>query len=197
MEAAQHGALRKKGQFVVAEPTEDGDARQGRADAVPGIGHAGIVLGRSRWRLQDRRRAESQAAEHALDGRDEVEGEATFVDASVGSRLESARQKHSRIVLAHDYNLCRRDFIAKQFGDVESAHAGHTDIQKNAVGRGHCRDLKGLGAILGFAAHFPLGHRCEDISHTATDAFIVIGDQDPHRRWLNPLDRQRGYHASV
>ena len=48
LEAAQHGALRKEGQFVVAEPTEDGDARQGRADAVPGIGHAGIVLVRSR-----------------------------------------------------------------------------------------------------------------------------------------------------
>ena len=40
---------------------------------------------------EDRRRAAVSGCQHALDGGDEVEGEATFVDASVGSRLECAR----------------------------------------------------------------------------------------------------------
>jgi len=43
----------------------------------------------------------------------------------MGSSLKSARQKHCWIMLAHDYDLCCRDFLAKQFGDVESAQAEH------------------------------------------------------------------------
>jgi hypothetical protein len=56
-----------------------------------------------------------------LDGGDEVDGEAAFVDAGVGARFQSAGQKDGRVVLAHDQNAGGGNFLPKKTRYVQPA----------------------------------------------------------------------------
>jgi len=82
--------------------------------------------------------------------------------------------KSPRIVLADDKHLNRREFLFQGFGDFQTIHGWHRNVEEYDIRPVFSYFVEGIGAVDSLANNLDVGLGIQNLADAAADALVII-----------------------